>query len=50
MACFSCYSEYFQNFEKAKHIEQSMMKSNRGFREFVEVSFASGLAVHALRD
>ncbi|CEH12302.1 hypothetical protein CBOM_00300 [Ceraceosorus bombacis] len=36
MACFACYNEYFANFEKAKHIEQSMTKSNRAFRDFVE--------------
>ncbi|PWN39455.1 hypothetical protein IE81DRAFT_326527 [Ceraceosorus guamensis] len=36
MACFACYNEYFANFEKAKHIEQSMTRSNRAFRDFVE--------------
>lgn len=36
IACFGCYSEYFGNFEKAKHIEQSMMRSNKSFRDFVE--------------
>lgn len=43
MACFSCYSEYFGNFEKAKHIEQTMNRSNKAFRDFVDVggSFAS---------
>lgn len=36
IACFSCYNEYFNNFEKAKHIEQSMMRNNRGFRDFID--------------
>ncbi|PWN86609.1 hypothetical protein FA10DRAFT_270161 [Acaromyces ingoldii] len=36
MACFSCYSEYFGNFEKAKHIEQTMNRSNKAFRDFVD--------------
>lgn len=36
MACFGCYNEYFNNFEKAKHIEQTMSKTNRLFRDFVE--------------
>lgn len=34
MACFGCYNEYFGNFEKAKHIEQSMTRSNKAFRDF----------------
>lgn len=36
MACFGCYNEYFNNFEKAKHIEQTMSRNNRAFRDFVE--------------
>lgn len=36
MACFSCYNEYFNNFEKAKHIEQTMTKTNRAFRDFAD--------------
>lgn len=36
MACFSCYSEYFGNFEKAKHIEQTMSRTNKSFRDFVD--------------
>lgn len=36
IACFSCYNEYFNNFEKAKHIEQIMMRSNKSFRDFIE--------------
>lgn len=36
VSCFSCYNEYFSNFEKAKSIEQAMSKNNRAFREFVE--------------
>lgn len=36
MACFGCYNEYFNNFEKAKHIEQTMSKTNKLFRDFVE--------------
>ncbi|CAO1622447.1 unnamed protein product [Parajaminaea phylloscopi] len=36
MACFSCYNEYFSNFEKAKHIEQNMSRNNRAFKEFAE--------------
>lgn len=38
MACFGCYNEYFANFEKAKHIEQSLAKANRSYRDFTEVS------------
>ncbi|CAO1638739.1 unnamed protein product [Sympodiomycopsis kandeliae] len=36
VACFGCYNEYFNNFEKAKHIEQTMSKTNKPFRDFVE--------------
>ncbi|PWZ01851.1 hypothetical protein BCV70DRAFT_198132 [Testicularia cyperi] len=35
MTCFSCYDEYFANFEKAKHIEQTVSK-HRGFRDFAD--------------
>lgn len=34
MACFGCYNDYFGNFEKAKHIEQSMTRNNKLFRDF----------------
>jgi hypothetical protein len=52
MTCFSCYNEYLSNFEKAKHIEQTMMKSNRAFREFVERTKGSttGLGNVGLRE
>lgn len=52
ISCFSCYNEYFNNFEKAKHIEQTMTKSNRAFREFVDRTKSStfGLGNVGLRE
>ncbi|GAC77159.1 hypothetical protein PANT_25c00006 [Moesziomyces antarcticus T-34] len=35
MSCFSCYTEYFANFEKAKHIEQTLAK-HRAFCDFAD--------------
>lgn len=42
MACFACYSEYLVNFEKARHIEQTLTRTNKRFREFVLVSVLCG--------
>ncbi|PWN53524.1 hypothetical protein IE53DRAFT_338631 [Violaceomyces palustris] len=51
MACFSCYNEYFANFEKAKHIEQTMQK-HKGFRDFADrTKYAmTGMGNTGLRD
>ncbi|GAC94569.1 hypothetical protein PHSY_002142 [Pseudozyma hubeiensis SY62] len=35
MSCFSCYTEYFANFEKAKHIERTLAK-HRAFCDFTD--------------
>ncbi|TKY88305.1 hypothetical protein EX895_002657 [Sporisorium graminicola] len=35
MSCFSCYTDYFANFEKAKHIERTLAK-HRAFCEFTD--------------
>ncbi|CDU23628.1 uncharacterized protein SPSC_02257 [Sporisorium scitamineum] len=35
MSCFSCYTDYFANFEKAKHIERTLAK-HRAFCEFAD--------------
>ncbi|EPQ30883.1 uncharacterized protein PFL1_01780 [Pseudozyma flocculosa PF-1] len=35
MSCFSCYTDYLANFEKAKHIERTLAK-HRGFQEFAD--------------
>ncbi|UZJ51544.1 hypothetical protein CBS101457_000864 [Exobasidium rhododendri] len=53
IACFSgCYNEYFNNFEKAKHIEQTMTKTNKSYREFVDrIKFnTSGIGNVGLRE
>ncbi|KAN0065296.1 hypothetical protein ACQY0O_001131 [Thecaphora frezii] len=51
MSCFGCYTEYFANFEKAKHIERTLAK-HRGFQEFAERTKYSttGLGNVGLRD
>ncbi|SNX86759.1 uncharacterized protein MEPE_05468 [Melanopsichium pennsylvanicum] len=51
MSCFSCYSEYFANFEKAKHIEQTLAK-HRAFCEFADqIKYSvSGIGNTGLRD
>lgn len=51
MSCFSCYSEYFANFEKAKHIEQTLAK-HRAFCDFADRTKYSvtGIGNTGLRD
>ncbi|CCF47991.1 hypothetical protein NDA11_002901 [Ustilago hordei] len=51
MSCFSCYTEYFANFEKAKHIEQTLAK-HRAFCEFADRAKYSvtGIGNTGLRD